>query len=89
MLPCCRLTCVFHSNKEIANVTTTTTETIYLYQSTNLIISYSLAIVASTAAVILGSYSLYQNGASYDASVSAFATTMQNSEVFRPLQITT
>jgi hypothetical protein len=70
---------------DMTEKTTATVQTIYLYQSTNLIISYSIAILASIAAVILGSYSLYQNGGSYDASISTIATTMQHPEVFRPL----
>lgn len=62
-------------------MTTTTTQNVYSYQSTNLIISYSIAIAVSTAAVLLGAHAIYQNGASYDATVSAIATTMQNPEV--------
>ena len=70
-----------HSNIVIANVTTTSTETVYLYEATNLILVYSIVLATSAAAVLFGTFAFYSNGVGYDASVSTFAVTMQNPEV--------
>jgi hypothetical protein len=65
----------------MTNVNTTSTETVYLYESRNLIAVYSCMLVARTAAVLIGAFSFHSNGVSYDTNVSTFAITMQNPEV--------
>jgi hypothetical protein len=69
------------SNTESAQITISTTQIVYLYQSRNLIISYSVAIFACLVAVLFGGHAFYRNGVSHDASVSTFATTTQEYEV--------
>ncbi|OCL04471.1 hypothetical protein AOQ84DRAFT_367485 [Glonium stellatum] len=64
-----------------ANVTTTFIETVYVYEATNLFLSYGLAILFTTLCVFSGSYAFYLNGVSYDATVSTFAATMQSHEI--------
>lgn len=65
----------------IANVTTTSMETVYIYEATNLILIYSFVLATSAAVVLFGTFALYSNGVDYDASVSTFAITMQNPDV--------
>jgi hypothetical protein len=65
----------------MADATIETVRTVYLYSSSRLIISYALAVFASLAALVLGSYSVYRNKGSYDGSVLTFASAMQGSEV--------
>lgn len=63
------------------DVTTTTTATVYLYEPTNLILSYGFALLFSTTSVLVGIVALRHNGISHDASVSTFAIAMQSDEV--------
>lgn len=72
---------MLNSDKEMANVTITTSKTVYNYEPRFLFISYGLAILSSTAAVLLGSFAFSQNGVSHDATVSSIATAMRNPEV--------
>ncbi|OCK88416.1 uncharacterized protein K441DRAFT_681887 [Cenococcum geophilum 1.58] len=69
-----------------ANVTTTFSETIYVYEATNLFLAYGLAILFTIVSVIFGSYAFYLNGVSHDATVSTFAATMQNPGIKEILQ---
>jgi hypothetical protein len=69
-----------YSNTVMANVTTTSTETVYLYEPLNLILVYSFVLGSSTIAVLCGMFAFYSNGVSHDASVSTFAVTMQDPE---------
>ncbi|CAG8955351.1 hypothetical protein HYFRA_00011335 [Hymenoscyphus fraxineus] len=68
-------------NSEIANVTIRSTKTVYNYEPRFLFISYGLAILSSTIAVLLGSFAFSRNGVSHDTSVSSIATAMRNPEV--------
>jgi hypothetical protein len=70
-----------HSNTVIANVTTTSTETVYLYESMNLVLVYSFVLGTSAIAVLIGTFAFHSNGVGHDAHVSTFAVTMQNPEV--------
>ncbi|CAG8974075.1 hypothetical protein HYALB_00011874 [Hymenoscyphus albidus] len=68
-------------NREMANATIRSTKTVYNYEPRFLFISYDLAILSSTFAVLLGSFPFSRNGVSHDTSVSSIATAMRNSEV--------
>ncbi|CZR68527.1 uncharacterized protein PAC_18426 [Phialocephala subalpina] len=63
------------------DVTTTTAATVYLYEPTNLILSYGFALLFSTTSVLIGIVALRHNGISHDASVSTFAIAMQSDEI--------
>ncbi|RFU31192.1 hypothetical protein B7463_g5137, partial [Scytalidium lignicola] len=63
------------------NVTSTTIETVYLYEPLNLIYVYCFVVSASLFAVLLGAYAIHDNGAVYDDNVSTFAIAMQSPEV--------
>lgn len=58
-----------------------TAHTVYTYQPQNLFISYGIAILLSASSVGLGLYSMYRNGAGYDASFSSISVAMQNEKV--------
>lgn len=62
-------------------MTVQTAHTVYTYQPQNLFISYSIAILFSALSVGLGLYSIYRNGASYDASFSSISVAMLNEKV--------
>jgi hypothetical protein len=55
-------------------VTITTPQNIYRYDSRNLIISYTIGIVATIFAVIVGVMSIYSNGVCHSTSFSAIMT---------------
>jgi hypothetical protein len=73
-----------HSNTVVVNVTTTSTETVYLYESMNLVLVYSFVLGTSAIAVLIGTFAFLSNGVGHDAHVSTFAVSMQNPEVKSP-----
>jgi hypothetical protein len=68
----------------MANVTITTTETVYLYTERNLLIAYTLAVACTTVTVLMGTFAFYRNGVAHDAVISTFAVTLRNPEVGFP-----
>jgi hypothetical protein len=69
----------------LANVTSTSTETVYLYEAKNLILVYSFVLASSAIAVSISAFAFISNGIGHDADVSTFAATLQNPEVQRPI----
>lgn len=67
-----------YSDIQTQNATMWKTETIYIYLSRNLIITYSIAVFITALAVILGGFAYLANGVAQDISASTIATTMQD-----------
>jgi ABC-type dipeptide/oligopeptide/nickel transport system permease component len=60
------------------NVTTFKSAVVYAYNPQNLLLSYGMAVLASTIAIGVGFYAIFKNGACYDNRVSTFSTAMQS-----------
>jgi hypothetical protein len=71
----------------MVQVTSTIDETVYLSKCRNLIIAYSIAIAASLAGIVLGSYAIHRNGRVDEASLSTFATTLQDPGVMETVEV--
>ncbi|KAI4916414.1 hypothetical protein J4E85_010068 [Alternaria conjuncta] len=63
------------------NVTTSTSAVVYAYNPQNLLLSYGLAILASTISIAFGLFAMWKNGACYDNRMSTFGTAMQGFDV--------
>ncbi|KAF2647353.1 hypothetical protein K491DRAFT_723503 [Lophiostoma macrostomum CBS 122681] len=65
----------------LANVTSTTSATVYNYQPSKLFIAYGLSISLSTLAVLFGVNAIIMNGVSYDTKPTTFGIAMRRGKV--------
>jgi len=71
----------FDSVNQLADVTISRAQNVYVYGPRNLILAYGVAGFVGLVILILGGFAYFSNGAAYDTSISSILRTAQHPDV--------